>query len=129
MSIEHKEFDKLITHAVEFGDMMRWFFNHSGCNGLVDNMGLFTKVSALFAEILGYTQEEMTNSPFVLFLHPDDVEKTLDVYNNRFFQGVNASFTNRYKHKDGHYVAIRWSLNFGQIGDQYLFTGHPIIEE
>ncbi len=43
------------------------------------NTGFFTKVNPAFSRIIGYSQEEILNTPFVDFLHPDDINKTADV--------------------------------------------------
>jgi PAS domain S-box-containing protein len=119
-------FDKLIAEAIDFGDMMKWFFQNSGFNGVVDNNGYFVKVSELMCKTLGYTHDEMIIVPFAAFLHPDDIYKTMDVYTNRFFTNIDDDLTNRYRHKAGHYITIKWCLKFATIGNYHLFTGHKI---
>lgn len=122
----HHNFDKLISEAIDFGDMMKWFFQNSGFNGMVDDNGYFVKISERFYKSLGYTHDEMVIIPFVSFLHPDDIQPTIDIYNNRFFTNIDDGFINRYRHKDGTYIKIRWSLKFAKIGNYHLFTGHKI---
>ena len=38
--------------------------------------GMFYKVNPAFTKVLGYSKEELEGTPFVDFVHPDDLEKT-----------------------------------------------------
>ncbi|MBF0317569.1 MAG: PAS domain-containing protein, partial [Nitrospirae bacterium] len=61
-----------------------------------------------FGKTLGYTDEELKSRPFIEFVHPDDVEKTLNEV-KKLSQGIPAiDFENRYLCKDGRYKHIQW---------------------
>lgn len=67
--------------------------------------GYFQRVSPSFMKILGYTEEEFLNRPFISFVHPDDVELTF-----REMKALNEGqpsvlFENRYLTADG---SIKW---------------------
>lgn len=60
---------------------------------------------------MGYTFEEMTSVPFVDFIHPDDIEPSIEVFKK--FQktgqlGFDGTFKNRYRAKSGFYKTIVW---------------------
>ncbi|MBF0338367.1 MAG: PocR ligand-binding domain-containing protein [Nitrospirae bacterium] len=75
---------------------------------IADIDGYFRLLSPSFGKTLGYTDEELKSRPFIEFVHPDDVEKTLNEV-KRLSQGIPAiDFENRYLCKDGKYKHIQW---------------------
>jgi PAS domain S-box-containing protein len=75
---------------------------------LADFQGYFIEVNSIWTEILGYSREEMLSRPFIDFIHPDDVEQTINA-SEQLEYGKNVfRFTNRYRHKDGHYLWLEW---------------------
>jgi len=72
---------------------------------------VFIWVSQSWLNYLGWSFEEMTQTPFVEFIHPDDVPSSMEVF-KRFQQtgelGFNGTFKNRYKCKSGFYKTIVW---------------------
>ena len=89
------------------------FFNTSSdlmC--IADISGYFKKLNPSWENILGYSKEELLSRPFVDFIHPDDVEKTLSVINGNLKSGIPVfSFENRYRCKDGTYKWLIWTSN------------------
>lgn len=73
--------------------------------GFLAHDGYFKKVNPAFRRVLGYSQEELLNTPFRNFVHPDDLDKT-EAELSRIFdlQGTDG-FENRYITRDGQ---IRW---------------------
>ena len=73
------------------------------------NTATFLKVNPAFTRILGYPEHELLKRPFLDFIHPDDVESTIAVINNKLQKGERAiDFTNRYRCKDGAYRWLSW---------------------
>lgn len=78
-------------------------------HNIVGMDGCFIRVSPSCLGLLGYEPEEMEGKPFMDFVHPDDVAKTLEQWENIRDRGMATyEFQNRYRHADGHYVAIEW---------------------
>ena len=70
--------------------------------------GTFKSINNTFIEVLGYTTEELTNQPFINFVHPDDVENTINEV-SKLASGLKAiDFENRYRKKNGDYIWLSW---------------------
>lgn len=71
--------------------------------------GYFLEINPAFTKTLGYTQEELLNSPYLSLVHTEDVEKTKEAMSN-LAQGKSIeNFMNRYKKKDGEYTVLLWN--------------------
>ena len=73
------------------------------------NTATFLKVNPAFTRILGYLDQELLNRSFLDFIHPDDVEPTLTMINEKLKKGEKViDFTNRYRCRDGNYRWLDW---------------------
>jgi len=70
--------------------------------------GYFTRVSKGWTNLFGYTNEEMRQNPWISFVHPDDVENTLNVFEGMKKGTAVNKFVNRYRCKDGTYRTLLW---------------------
>ncbi|MEQ9323617.1 MAG: PAS domain-containing protein [Polyangiaceae bacterium] len=71
--------------------------------------GYFTWVSDRFTEVLGHSAEVLLTTPFIEFVHPDDVDATLAEVAT-LAQGVpTVQFSNRYRCADGSWRWFEWS--------------------
>jgi PAS domain S-box-containing protein len=78
--------------------------------------GNFVKVNQEWENVLGYSPNELENKPFISFVHPNDVESTLEALKTLEGQGHILNFTNRYRCKDGTYRFFEWrSKPLGEI--------------
>lgn len=75
---------------------------------IADMNGNFVKVNNSWVKILGYATEELEGRQFLDFVHPDDIESTLNVMAVLKKQKQVLNFTNRYKCADGSYRHIEW---------------------
>ncbi|MHC4323459.1 MAG: PAS domain S-box protein, partial [Planctomycetota bacterium] len=84
---------------------------------VADMDGYFRRINDSFEQILGYSSEELLTKPFFDFIHPDDIDKTKAVIEERLSRGVKAiGFENRYRCKNGEYKWLSW-------------TSQPVVEE
>jgi diguanylate cyclase (GGDEF)-like protein/PAS domain S-box-containing protein len=72
--------------------------------------GRFTLLNPAWEKLLGWTREELQAAPLEEFMHPDDIEQTLE----RMQAGEREeeqveTFTNRYRHRDGSWRWLLWS--------------------
>ncbi len=88
------------------------FFNNNSDLCLITNKnGYFETANPQFEATLGYTQKEITTTPLVKFLHPDDVAATMERYKEHIYSSnfnYEQRFINRYRKKDGSYIWLEW---------------------
>jgi PAS domain S-box-containing protein len=73
---------------------------------LVD--GYFTVVNPAWTQVLGWSSEELTSTPWLDFVHPDDREATMAVWTGVLADEPRDGFANRYRCKDGSYRWLEW---------------------
>jgi PAS domain S-box-containing protein len=84
--------------------------------------GYFKSVNPRWGKLLGYTDAELLEKPFVEFVHPDDREMTFAAL-GRLADGVEViNFQNRYRCKDGSYKWINWSCPPAAPGSELLYA-------
>jgi PAS domain S-box-containing protein len=100
------ELEKRLTLLHEF---QRFFDVSIDLMCMAGTDGYFKRLNPAFRRELGWTEEELLGRPFVDFVHPDDVERTLEEV-GKLAQGIpTVSFENRYRCKDGGYKRLRWA--------------------
>ena len=86
---------------------------------IVDEFGHLVRMNKKFAEVLGYTKEELIGDNYFQFIHKDDVQRTLKVWDSLITGGVHSTgeegFTNRYICKDGRVAVLEWHANTQSI--------------
>ncbi len=70
--------------------------------------GRFVRLNQQWETVLGYPLAELENRQFLEFVHPDDLEGTLQEMNCLEQGGVVLNFVNRYRCRDGQYRWIEW---------------------
>lgn len=109
-----KNFNEILDEVFEKEAALWHFYNESRfLKCLVNTKGYFVHVNNAFKINLGYLFNELTECPFIDFVHPEDVTKTLNAYQENG-QGQNPlvmEFENRYRHKEGHYVTLIWTVD------------------
>jgi len=74
------------------------------------NTATFKKINPSFTRVLGYTEEEILGRSFLDFIHPDDIQSTLDLMERCLKDGrIVPHFDNRYRTKSGQYRWLNWS--------------------
>lgn len=71
--------------------------------------GFFYKINPAFTAVLGYSREELEGKPFIDYIHPEDLDKTLKEIEKLFEERIDISFENRYRCKNGKYVLLSWN--------------------
>ena len=78
----------------------------------IDASGKFVEINPACERILGYKREELKGRFFMEFVHPDDRELTAHQAESILQGKATVSFRNRYIHRDGHVVHMRWSAEW-----------------
>jgi PAS domain S-box-containing protein len=90
--------------------------------------GYFRKLNPLWEEIFGHTVEELLNSPCISFVHPEDIETTLQECGKIFSGEPATNFVNRYRCKDGSYRWLEWRTTSTRNNSYILATARDITE-
>ncbi len=95
--------------------------------GFLNRDGRFTDTNPAWFKVLGYTAEEIEGCPFLDFIHPDDVPKTRNAF-NQISRGIPVlNFVNRYRCKDGSHEWLSW--NSVPEGDSFFCSARCITAE
>lgn len=80
--------------------------------------GYFKRINPAWQQLLGYTKTELLSTPFLEFVHPEDIAPTLSVFGDLTKLGKTLlKFENRYRTKDGSYKWVAWtSVPFPEEG-------------
>jgi len=65
----------------------------------------FFRVNSKWKQVLGWEEEELLGCSYLSFIHPEDLEKTLE-YEKNF---IPTGFYNRWRCKDGTYRYLSWT--------------------
>jgi len=103
---------------------MNSFFEYSLVGKSITSLDGTIRVNKIFADIVGYTQEELNGIHWKLFTHPDDIE-----LNNRELKKIidketdSVQFEKRYIHKNGKvvWVEIKTTLRYDECGNPDFF--------
>ncbi len=75
---------------------------------IADTDGHFLKLSPMWETTLGYSLDELTGQRFLNWVHPDDVQPTVDALLDLSAQQPVLNFVNRYRCRDGSYRFFEW---------------------
>jgi PAS domain S-box-containing protein len=90
--------------------------------------GYFKQLNPIWMETLGWTKEELVSRPYIDFVHPDDLDETLNAA-DRLEHGENIiKFTNRYQCKDGSYRWLSWR-SYIDIESKKIFAVARDVQE
>jgi PAS domain S-box-containing protein len=91
--------------------------------------GYFTLLNPAWTESLGWSLDTLMGSPFISFVHPDDIEATVEVARHLAIAGAApvVGFENRYRTNKGSYRDIEWNV----VTDDHVlyFVAHDITTQ
>ncbi|MGN6215870.1 MAG: GGDEF domain-containing protein [Solirubrobacterales bacterium] len=112
----------IVARRARADERARHFFDLSRDMLCTTNMdGYFLELNDAWTQSLGYDLDELRDTPFIEFIHPDDRERT-EIEAAALFEGTETlSFENRYLAKDGSWHWLRWSAQLAP--DESLLYG------
>ena len=96
---------------------------------IVSTDGYFKKVNAAWETTLGYTEDEVLRTPMLDFIHPDDLEATLNEISRQSPAYRTKHFVNRYRCKDGSYRLLDWTTTFNRDESTRFGVARDITEQ
>jgi PAS domain S-box-containing protein len=103
---ERKQLDK------ERETYVRFFTLSSDAMCIADPFGNFKHVNPAFERLTGYAEAELVSKPFMLFILPEDREKTAEETKLQVAGRSTLNFENRYLCKDGRVALLSWVAYF-----------------
>jgi PAS domain S-box-containing protein len=94
--------------------------------GLVNLDGFF-ETNPAWQAVLGWSEEEIRSKTFIDFLHPDDIDRTVALFEHMKQGGSALHFENRYQCKDGSYRWLSWVA--AQEGDIFFCSARDISHD
>lgn len=96
---------------------------------IVSSEGYFTTFSKNWIEILGWPEDHLKNTPFLEFVHPEDLEATKTAL-EKMSQGLRVvGFINRYKTATGGYKTLQWNTSLPDEEGYCFCSAKDITEE
>ena len=98
--------------TAEFVSEANFFFEQS--LDLLSVLGLdgyFRRVNPAFTRVLGYSEVEFLNRPFLDFVHPEDHARTLAEMEKSITGLPTLHFENRYRARNGSYHWLSWTAS------------------
>ncbi len=95
--------------------------------GVASTDGKFVRVSKAWEDFLGLPVSELEGSEFVRFIHPDDVEGTVEALGELDQSRPVIGFENRYRSANGEYRNLVWRSDQGPDGLIY-FTAEDVTD-
>ncbi|MBX3450525.1 MAG: PAS domain S-box protein [Planctomycetaceae bacterium] len=91
--------------------------------------GHFLRVNPNFSRVLGYSDHELLERPFLDFVHPDDLEATREVVATLASGQPIVRFRNRYLTARGDYIWLEWNARMGGNNGVIFAVGRDVTEE
>jgi len=103
---ERKQAEEALREKTE--ELDRYFTMTLDLLCIADTDGYFRRLNRQWELTLGYDLAELEGRRFLDFVHPEDMESTLQAVSRLGHQEQVLNFTNRYRCKDGSYRWIEW---------------------
>ncbi|NMB82717.1 MAG: PAS domain S-box protein, partial [Ignavibacteria bacterium] len=89
-------------------ELDNYFTNALDLFCIANTDGYFIRLNKQWENILGYPLNELEGKKFLDYIHPEDLDATLEAISVLKGQEKLIGFTNRYRAKDGSYKFIEW---------------------
>ncbi len=93
---------------------------------IADTAGHFLRLNPEWEKVLGYPLAELEGQAFLDYVHPDDIDATLDAIKKLSSGSQVTAFVNRYRSRDGSYRWIEWRSY--PVGDRVYAAARDITE-
>jgi len=113
--------ESLRIESLDASLFARFFYHAPLLCCIADERGHFSHVNFLWEKVFGYTDIELCSRPWLHFVHPEDIEKTISIAESMGSSPV-LGFTNRYRKKDGTYQKVKWITTVFKDGKSYAIA-------
>jgi PAS domain S-box-containing protein len=107
-------------------ELDRYFTSSLDLLCIADTKGNFIRLNPEWERVLGFRISELEQTNFLDYVHPEDIEKTLEVMKSLDNQQDVLFFVNRYRCKDNSYRWIEWRSK--PIGNEFYAVARDISD-
>ena len=118
-----------VTSQAEGYGLKSFFDSSVDLQCIANDAGYFLKISPSWEKLMGYTTEELCSRPFIEFVHPDDLVKTIDETKKLEDGEMSLSFENRYITKSSEVVTLSWNAQLDPVTNLFYCTARDVSEE
>jgi PAS domain S-box-containing protein len=106
------------------------FFNNSNDLCLIANVqGYFETVNPNLEKVLGYSEKEWVEKPFIEFVHPDDMASVIYEFQRQETEAAMVmNFICRFRKKESSYAWIEWNSIPNPVTGKIYAIGRDITE-
>lgn len=90
--------------------------------------GYFLRLNQAWVDVLGWSKDELTSQPYLSFVHPDDLNPTIQIAGSLAAGDSAFSFENRYRAKDGSYRHFVWMAWFEKSKQRIYAVAHDLTK-
>ena len=108
-------------------EMEAFFSNSLALLCIADTTGRFLRLNPEWTNVLGYSLSEMEGTNYISYVHPDDVDATVNSTTQLAGQRPVLRFTNRYRTKAGNYRVLEWMAY--PSGDRIYAAARDITQQ
>jgi len=102
-SLQHSLFERTQTDMERFFEISLDMFCIAGLDGF------FRRVNGNFTRVLGHSESQLLQTPFMEFVHPEDRDNTVERMSVLLEGQPVVRFRNRYVHAAGGYRVLEWT--------------------
>jgi PAS domain S-box-containing protein len=125
-SLEQKRTGKVLEEVVKRERAM--IENSLDVICTIDAEGRFISINPACFKMWGYHPEELIGRPYIDYVAPEDVAKTIAKDTSIESGNETTNFENRYLHKNGSLVNVRWAANWSDAEQLMFCVAHNITE-
>jgi len=93
-----------------------------------DYTGRLSAVNPAWAQVLGWSEQELLNNPYADIIHPDDVPATLTALDEMARTGQPTRFENCIRTKSGDWKPIGWTVSPEPDGVNFIAVGRDLTD-
>ena len=134
--IKNNELEAIVCVFHELSDensglteLARMFSMSVDMLGIADFEGNFVKLNPAWEQVLGYPLDELIGQAYINFVHPDDVETTIQKAEAASLVQTTQTFENRYICKDGSVRWISWHYSSYPDTQRIYFVARDITQQ
>jgi diguanylate cyclase (GGDEF)-like protein/PAS domain S-box-containing protein len=95
---------------------------------ITDQYDCFKQINPTFIQLTGFEENELLGKPFLVFILPEDRQRTVEQMMKQIKASLSLHFENRFVCKDGGFILLSWTAYFDQSNGVTYAAARDITE-